>query len=259
MKFSAVFSFNYFECKYFIDQCRIDTKPMSNMRKRVLQDSEVHIKGNAHYDVLIVTENVSKDQVSDIVSGTLTKTYSCTEGAAKMHNYECVLEAMGNNTESRGYLFLGRKEANRMQQIKQILRNDRIIIWKDNNNDSTERQFHSGFRRKGWLSVNQKNMCRNFIRELVSLHYHFRVHEMQSKGSWERPWNTDVVLNALLWNGKGTLVCFREHAGTFYVPGKHRESFLGLAEIFSKLRIDDGIAIPTILRSLDLESTFLKI
>lgn len=230
------------------------------MRKRVLQDSEVHIQGNTHYGVLIVTSDDSKDQVSDIVSGTLTKTYSCTRWAAKMHNYaECVLDALQNNTECRGYLFMGRKETNLTRQIEEILRNDKIIIWEDNNTDSTEGQFYSSFSGMGWLSVNEKNLCRNLIRELVILHYYFKVYEIQSKGSWQRPWNTDVALNALLWNGKGTFVCFRERISAFYVPAKYRESFIGLAKIFNKLKIDDDIAIPTILRSLDLESTFLKV
>ena len=45
----------------------------------------------------------------------------------------------------------------------------------------------------------------------------------------------------------------------FYVPVKYRKVFLGVASIFSKVKMPNVIAVPTILKSLDLESTFINI
>ena len=102
-------------------------------------------------------------------------------------------------------------------------------------------------------------MCRNALREIGLLDIGFKSYEKRSNGSWYRPWNVEVALNALLWNGKGKFVCFYEEVETFYIPVKYKEIFLGLAGVFSKVGMPDNIALPTILKSLNLESTFVRL
>ena len=63
----------------------------------------------------------------------------------------------------------------------------------------------------------------------------------------------------MVWKWQINFVCFYENVGSFYVPAKYGENFLGVASIFSKIKMPNNLAVPTILKSLDLESTFIHI
>ena len=122
------------------------------------------------------------------------------------------------------------------------------------------------YRKHEVIAVNRTNnssateilSCPKLIREIVVMNYYFNLHEGKCNKTCRRPWNSEIAVNALLWNGKGRFSCFRQEIDAIYIPEKHKNTFQGLAAIFKKHDIPDDIAVPTILRSLDLESSFLS-
>ena len=190
----------------------------------------------------------------------LTKTYNCSNARSNVlqpkSDYECMLYAMLTNPNCKGYLLLSTDA----QQLKigKLLQNERKRIWYKTR--TNRNRFHVNLSEKRLFSSKEIASCKKIYQELALFRQmRFTNYKNYLNESWQKPLNVEIVLNALLWNGKGRFVCFYEEIKMFYVPVKYREVFLAVASIFSKFKMPNDIAVPTILKSLDLESTFINI
>ncbi|KAL9962699.1 hypothetical protein ACROYT_G031828 [Oculina patagonica] len=59
------------------------------------------------------------------------------------------------------------------------------------------------------------------------------------------------LLNTLLKNGDGTMLCFGARSDVLYVPQRHAKAFSILSEMFYKQKVFLEIAVPTIYRLLE--------
>jgi hypothetical protein len=222
------------------------------MRKRILRYED----NTVSCDIIFVL----RGSANVAVLGKLAKTYNCLNGGSyalqPKNDYECMLYAMLTNPNCKGYLFLSGND--KLPQMGEVLRNERNRIWYGKRTNT--RRFEVSFSNKHLLSSNEIAFCKQGFQELALLNQiGFTNYKKYLNTSWHKPWNVEIALNALLWNGKGKFVCFYEEVKTFYVPVKYRTVFLGVASIFRKVKMPNAIAVPTILKSLDLESTFINI
>lgn len=223
------------------------------MSKRIL-GYEDHTVG---CDIMLVV----KENSNFTGRGKLTNVYNCLnfggDHLQPKNDYECMLYAMLRNPECKGFLFLADDE--RPFQVEKLLKGDgRNRIWYKQGTNT--KRFEVSFTNKTLFRSNKISFCRKAFKELALLiQIWINNLKKQMNTSSHKPWNVGMALNALLWNGNGTFVCFYEDVGSFYIPVKYRENFLGVASIFSKIKMPNDLSVPTILKSLDLESTFIHI
>ncbi|XP_028401836.1 uncharacterized protein LOC114524839 [Dendronephthya gigantea] len=230
-----------------------DQQPISlHVQKRILKDDSTE----SECDVLFVVKGQSRLRDNDPYKS--VKIYNCskvgTYSLQTLNDYECMFYAMLTNPNCKGYLFLGR-EIRRWKRTENLLHNDLTRIWYKGKTNTKRLQVKID--NKNLLKSKHVSTCSMVIKELALLNIAFKNSEESSNGSWQRPWNVEIAMNALLWNGKGKFACFRREVETFYVPVKYRETFLGVASILNKVKMPDDVGVLTILKSLDLERTFL--
>lgn len=225
---------------------------MSQMRKRTLKYEDTTVS----CDIIFVVRGNS----NFVGHRKLVKMYNClNDGSHALqpkNDYECMFYAMLTNPNCKGYLFFAGDD--KLLYMERVLQNERDRIWYGKRTNT--KRFEVSFSNRHLFSSNEIACCKNAFQDLALLiHSRFNNYKKQLNLSWQRPWNAEIALNALLWNGKGKFVCFYEDVEMFYVPVKYRKVFLGVASIFSKVKMPNVIAVPTILKSLDLESTFINI
>ena len=236
---------------------QIQDKPLAQIRKRILK----HENRSDDCEIMLVFKEKSKF----ITHSKFTKAYNClgvkTYKVGGYHfqssnDYECMSHAMLKNPECKGFLFLS--EDDKPFDVEKVLRDDRNRIWYKKRTNS--KRFEVSFTNKKLFRSNRNSFCKKAFEELALLNQIW-LNNLKKivNASSHSSWNVGMTLNALLWNGKGKFVCFYEHLGSFYVPVKHRINFLSVASVFSKIKMPNDLAIATILKSLDLESTFIHI
>ena len=75
----------------------------------------------------------------------------------------------------------------------------------------------------------------------------------------EKKLNGARLLNTLLKNSNGTLLCFGGRADVLYVPKKHATAFSILSETFYKQKVFLEIAVPTIYRLLERNENIARL
>ena len=231
----------------------IQNQKTLQIRKRILKYEEA----TADCDIMLIVRGSS----NLAYHGKISELYNCSNDANETHpnkNYECMVYAILKNSHCKGFLFSSARNNERLE-VDNVLQSERNKIWygKRNNTQQVKDSFHDK-----QFSSNEIRICKMVFQELAQLHHGgFEIYDYKKhlNTSWQRPWNTEIALNALLWNGKGKFRCFNEEVEMFYVPFMYRERFLSVASVFIKLKIPDIIAVPMILKSLDLESTFVQI
>ncbi|KAK3697218.1 hypothetical protein QZH41_001297 [Actinostola sp. cb2023] len=108
-----------------------------------------------------------------------------------------------------------------------------------------------GFRPSGkwywWKSRWGMAQCQKAYNEIWSLRMALNV--------WSAM-NVTKSLETLAKNGNGRRACYRGRSDVFYIPRRFSEMFQLLAHTFYKHNVFLEIAVPTILRMLDLEDNF---
>lgn len=186
----------------------------------------------------------------------ISTTYNCvSHDLQQMHDYECMLYALLTNSNCKGYLFLPRDS--RLFRNRKLRQNDRNRIWYGKRNNS--KRLEVSLNNKLFFTSSEIAVCRKVFQELSLLYQIGFNNSKKYLRQWHKPWNVEIALNSLLWNGKGKFLCFHEEIETFYLPVRYKNVFIGMASIFKEVNMPNAIALPTILKSLDLESTFINI
>ena len=156
--------------------------------------------------------------------------------------YECLAQAIREHPGYQGYFYI----------------NDDVILNYWNFIDFDTRQIWespSSFGSIGmyeppspkgwywWVSPYGLQNCQKAFEELANMN-----HVLQSRGF-------DIVnaMSTLYLNGNTSLRCYSGRSDVLYIPARHAKGFSLLAAEFYKHRVFLEIAIPTILRMLDLK------
>ena len=158
--------------------------------------------------------------------------------------YECLARAIQQHPGYKGYFYIS----------------DDVILkyWNfpDLNRDKLRESFRmlsspaSGPPSNAWSWWNSAyglNNCRKALEDVAKM----TLKEKKLDGTH--------LLNTLLKNSDGTLLCYGSRADVLYVPQKHAAAFSILSETFYKQKVFLEIAVPTIFRLLEQKENIARL
>lgn len=170
--------------------------------------------------------------------------------------YECLATASRRFTDHKGYLFIKDDTFLNLWKIADL---DRTRIWSTWENHGSQVMFTlSRDQWIWWFTPWGLGACQNAFKELIHLNV---LHKRQDKEETTnlQIWDVENSLNALLWNGRGYYRCYRSSTNVFYVPKSLSSVFGRLSSIFQKHQVFIEIAVPTMVRLLQLEDKVIAL
>ena len=170
--------------------------------------------------------------------------------------YECLAAAARRFLRFKGYLLTKDDTFLNLWKIAEL---DRTRIWTDSANLGDQRMF--SMLRDQWIWWSTPwglPACENAYKDLVHLN---ELHKLQTREKVNNPltWDVENSLNALLWNGRGSYHCFRSSTNVIYIPRTFSFVFERLSSVFYKHQVFMDIAVPTIVRMLQLEGKIVRL
>lgn len=164
--------------------------------------------------------------------------------------YECLSTAARTMPQFRGYLFI---RNDLFLNIWSIANFNRSRIWQSLAQLGNQVMFQQP--RDSWIwwyTPWGLKACEEAYKELIYLNDAYKREIIDSNGQEESSWDVENSLNALLWNGRGLNMCYRGFSNLFYIPSRHAVAFQKLSAVFQKHQVYMEIAVPTIIKMLDL-------
>lgn len=163
--------------------------------------------------------------------------------------YECLSTAMRTKPGFTGYLFM---RNDLFLNIWSIADFNTSRIWKSADQFGNQVMFQQP---RGswiwWYTPWGLKACEQAFKDVIYLNDAYRRSIIDNTVQ-EDSWDVENSLNALLWNGRGINMCYRCFSSLFYVPNEYASAFEKLSEVFHKNQVYMDIAVPTIIRMLDL-------
>ena len=170
--------------------------------------------------------------------------------------YECLAAAARRFLRFKGYLLTKDDTFLNLWKIAEL---DRTRIWTNSANLGDQRMFSMVRDQWIWWSTPWGlPACENAYKDLVHLN---ELHKLQTREKVNNPltWDVENSLNALLWNGRGSYHCFRSSTNVIYIPRTFSFVFERLSSVFYKHQVFMDIAVPTIVRMLQLEGKIVRL
>ncbi|XP_068732502.1 uncharacterized protein [Montipora capricornis] len=170
--------------------------------------------------------------------------------------YECLGAAMRTHLGFAGYLFMRNDLFFNFWNAANF---SRSRIWESSEQLGNQVMFEQP--RESWIwwyTPWGLKACEEAYKELIHLNDEYKRAIIDKKDQ-EISWDVENSLNALLWNGHGANMCYRGFSNLFYIPSEYVTAFEKLCVIFKKHQVYMEIAIPTIMRMLDLSEKTKKL
>lgn len=164
--------------------------------------------------------------------------------------YECLSTAVRTRQQFKGYLFIKNDVFLNFWNVANF---NRSRIWQSSEqlgNQVMFQQPHDSW--IWWYTPWGLKACEEAYKDLIYLNDEYKRAIIDSKGQEESSWDVENSLNALLWNGRGLNMCYRGSSNLFYIPSKDAIAFEKLSAVFQKHQVYAEIAVPTIIKMLDL-------
>ena len=163
--------------------------------------------------------------------------------------YECLSTAMRTKPGFTGYLFM---RNDLFLNIWSIADFNTSRIWKSADQLGVQVMFQQP---RGswiwWYTPWGLKACEQAFKDVIYLNDAYRRSIIDNTVQ-EDSWDVENSLNALLWNGRGINMCYHCFSSLFYVPNEYASAFEKLSAVFHKNQVYMDIAVPTIIRMLDL-------
>lgn len=170
--------------------------------------------------------------------------------------YECLAIASRSFLNQKGYLFT---KDDTILNLWKVADFDRTRIWSDWKNHGAQIMFTlSRDQWIWWFTPWGLNACQDAFKELISLNDLYKREARETTTNLQE-WDVENSLNALLWNGRGFYRCYRSDVNVFYVPKSFSFVFERLSSIFQKHQVFMDIAVPTILRLIQLQEKIIEL
>ena len=163
--------------------------------------------------------------------------------------YECVGTAIRSHPGFKGYLFM---RNDLFLNYRSIANLSRSRIWESPEQLGSQAMFEQP--RESWIwwyTPWGLKACEQAYKEIIYLNDAYKRAIIDTKEQ-ESSWDVENSMNALLWNGRGVNMCYHSFSNLFYIPTEHASAFEKLSVIFQKHQVYMEIAVPTIIRMLDL-------
>lgn len=163
--------------------------------------------------------------------------------------YECLSAAIRTDPGFAGYLFM---ENDLFLNFWSIANFNRSRIWESSEQLGNQVMFQQP--RDTWIwwyTPWGLKACEQAYKDIIYLNNGYKRAIIDNKEQ-ESSWDVENSLNALLWNGRGRNKCYRGFSNLFYIPSQHADAFEKLSVVFQKHQVYIEIAVPTIIRMLDL-------
>lgn len=170
--------------------------------------------------------------------------------------YECLSAATRAHPGFAGYFFI---RNDLFFNFWNVANYSRSLIWESSGQLGNQVMFEQP--RDTWIwwyTPWGLQACEGAYRDVVYLNDEYKRAIIDKKDQ-EFSWDVGNSLNALLWNGRGTNMCYRGFANLFYIPSEHVTAFEKLSFIFQKHQVYMEIAVPTIIRMLELSEKTKKL
>lgn len=164
--------------------------------------------------------------------------------------YECLSTAARTLPQFTGYLFM---RNDLFLNIGSMATFNRSRIWQSSGQLGNQVMFQQP--RDSWIwwyTPWGLKACEEAFKELIQLNNAYKRATIDKKRQEESSWDVEYSLNALLWNGRGLNMCYRGFSNLFYIPSKHAVTFEKLSAVFQKHQVYMEIAVPTMIKMLDL-------
>lgn len=163
--------------------------------------------------------------------------------------YECLSTAMRTHPGFTGYLFM-RNDV--LLNFRKIASFNKSRLWESSEQLGSQVMFQQP--RETWIwwyTPWGLKACEQAYKDIIYLSDVYKRAIIDNKEQ-ESSWDVENSLNALLWNGHGVNMCYRSFSNPFYIPSVHAAAFEKLTDVFQKQQVYIEIAVPTIIRMLDL-------
>ena len=171
--------------------------------------------------------------------------------------YECLSQAVTKYPNFTGYLFVAEEV---LLNYWNLMNYDKNKIWQDADviNGPT---LYSGTpdNWEWWASPWGMRAIEKAFEYLVERNYGDIRKSKLSEGDWNAEWDINNVLNAWIWNGRGQYKAFWVNKSIIHIPRRHIPIYSKLAKIFRQSGVRHALALPTIMRLLELEEYSVKL
>lgn len=164
--------------------------------------------------------------------------------------YECLSTAIRTQPQFTGYLFIRNDLFLNFWTISNF---NRSRIWESSDQLGNQVMFEQP--RDSWIwwyTPWGLKACEEAYKDLIYLNEGQKRAIIDSNGQEESSWDVENTLNALLWNGRGLNMCYRGFSNLFYIPSEQAMAFEKLSAVFQKHQVYMEIAVPTMIKMLDL-------
>ena len=171
--------------------------------------------------------------------------------------YECLSTAIRTQPQFSGYLFI---RSDLFLNFWSIANFNRSRIWESSGQLGNQVMFEQP--RESWIwwyTPWGLKACEEAYKDLIYLNDEQKRAIIDSKGQEQSLWDVENSLNALLWNGRGLNMCYRGFSNLFYIPSQHAVAFEKLSAVFQKHQVYMEIAVPTMIKMLDLSEKAEKL
>ena len=164
--------------------------------------------------------------------------------------YDCLSQVVGRYQNFTGYLFVAEET---LGNYWNLINYDKNRIWQDAGVVSGP-ALYSGTpdNWEWWASPWGMRAVEKAFEYLVERNYGDIRKSKLSEGDWKPEWDVNNALNAWFWNGRGQYRAYKVNRSILYIPKRHIDVYLKLSKIFRQSGVRHALALPTIMRLLEL-------
>lgn len=171
--------------------------------------------------------------------------------------YDCLSQAVEKYPNFTGYLFVAEEV---LINYWNLVDYDKSKVWQDAfviNGPALYSGTPDNW--EWWASPWGMRAIEKAFEYLVERNYGDVRKSKISEGDWKGEWDVTNSLNAWLWNGKGQYKAYWLNRSILHLPKRHVLTYKKLAKIFRQSGVRHALAMPTILRLLELEDESEKL
>ena len=157
--------------------------------------------------------------------------------------YECLGRAIQEHPGYKGYFYISDDVILNFWNFPDFEREE---IWESSPTSTSPASGPASNPWYWWVSPYGLNNCRGALEDVTKM----TLEETKLNGS--------LLINTLLQNSNGTLVCYGGRADVLYIPQRHATAFSILSETFYQQRVFLEIAVPTIYRLLERNENIFR-
>ena len=171
--------------------------------------------------------------------------------------YDCLSHAVDKYPNYGGYFFVAEEV---LVNYWNFVSYDKNQIWQDAGIISGPKLYAgTPDNWEWWASPWGMRAVEKAYEYLVERNYGDLRKSKLEEGDWKPEWDVNNALNHWLWNGNGDYRAYWINKTILYLPSRHVSVYRKLAKIFRQSGVRHAIAMPTIMRMLELEPNSVKL